>query len=126
MRTLKDALHAALPDATALGGGSGIDRERLLSVLAELSTLLTRAVWLRALVALLVLMLLLALAWRFAGHPTLLLGTLAVAFIVLMAALVAVKQVTDEIARLELVRSIASTVSVESLTEIARRMVMST
>jgi glucose-6-phosphate-specific signal transduction histidine kinase len=121
MSRLKLVLEAALPDATSLGGGRNVDRERLIGLLRQLLGDLGRAYWLRAGVALIVLLLLLAIAWRYGDQPGLLAGAVAAMGIVFVGALVALRQVIEEIARVDMMLSLAADLSLETLTMVARR-----
>jgi len=123
MKRLKHVIEGALPDATNLGGGRNVDRDRLVNLLAELGDDLGRAYWLRALVALATLCLLFALIWYYSQQPALLAGAMAAIGITLVGAVAALKQVTDELARVHLIRAIAPELSLEALTEVARRIV---
>lgn len=124
MRKLRDTIKKALPDATNLGGGRNVDRDRLVQLLSGLSSDLARAYSLRACVAVCVLGLLMAIVWRYADQPLLLAGAMAAMAIALVGAMVALKQVADEIARVRLVQAIAPELHLEALTELARRIVM--
>jgi hypothetical protein len=124
MKRLKDVINATLPDATSLGGGRNVDRNRLIDVLGDLGSDLSRAYWVRAFVVVCVLGLLIAIVWRLADQPNLLAAAVAATAMALMGAFVALRQVTDEIARVRLVQAIAPELSLEALTELARRIVM--
>ena len=121
MSRLKRAIEAALPDVTSLGGGRNIDRDRLISLLGELTAELGRAYWLRTLVAFIILCLLLVIVSHYGNQPVLLATAMAAMGITLMGALAALKQVSDEMARVRLIRAIAPDLSLEALTEVARR-----
>jgi hypothetical protein len=121
MSKLKRALKSALPDATSLGGGRNIDRDRLVGLLRELLGDLGRAFLLRAGVALLVLLVLLAIIWRYGDQPALLTGAVCGMGIIFVAALVALKQVTDEMARVDIILCLAADLNLEALTEVTRR-----
>lgn len=124
MNRLRQALEAALPDAANLGGGRNINRDRLLVLLGDLAGELSRDYWKRAILSGFILCLLFAAIWRLAGEPLFLFSALAGLALVLMAALAALKQVTDEIAQLRLVQSLANDVTLETLSEIARKIVL--
>lgn len=124
MRRLKDVVKATLPDATNLGGGRNVDRDRLIDVLGDLVSDLSRAYWVRVFVVVCVLGLLIVIVWRFADEPSLLAAAVAATAIALMGAVAALRQVTDEIARVRLVQAIAPELNLEALTELARRIVM--
>jgi hypothetical protein len=124
MRTLRRAVEDLLPDATALGGGRNIDRNRLLEVLTVLSGDLKRALRVRLAVSVVILCLSLAVVWSYADQPQFLAAGLAAVALTFAAAVAALKQVTDELAQLSFVRSLAPDVSLEALTEIARAIVL--
>src|SRR5262245_53491268 len=103
MTRLNDVLKATLPDVTSLGGGGrNIDRDRLVSLLVKLAADLGRAYWLRSATALVVLCVLLAVIWRYGNQPLLLGGATAGMGITFVGALAALKQVIDELARVEM------------------------
>jgi hypothetical protein len=126
MSKLKRALEAALPRMTDLGGGRNIDRDRLIDLLHKLLGDLGIAYWLRLGVALVVLLVLLAIIWRYGEQPTLLSGAVAGMGITFVGALAALKQVVDDMARVDLVLGLARKLSLEALTEVARRVVAAT
>lgn len=123
MNKLKRALEAALPDVTSLGGGRTIDRDRLTALLQKLLSDLGRAYWLRAVVAILVFVILLAIISRYGDQPLLLSGAVSGMGITFVGALVALKQVIDEMARVDMILGLAPDLSLEALTEVARRIV---
>jgi hypothetical protein len=124
MSKLKRAIEAALPDVTSLGGGGrNIDRDRLINLLGDLGADLGRAYWVRIVVALSILCLLFAVIWRYSDQPALLAVAMAAVGITLTGALTALKQVTDELARVDLIRAIAPNLNLDALTEVARRIV---
>jgi hypothetical protein len=115
---------AALPDVTSLGGsGRNIDRDRLVNLLHKLAGDLGNAFRLRSGVAVITLSVLLAIIWRYGDQPTLLAGAVAGMGITLVGALAAIKQVTDEMAQVEIILSIVPDLTLEALTEVARRIV---
>lgn len=126
MNKLRFVLEAALPDVTSLGGdGRNVDRDRLVNLLQSLAADLSRAYWIRTIVALVVLCVLLAVISRF-GDQALLLGSAVAGMgITFMGAVVALKQVTDEMARVNLILAITPELSLEALTEIARKIISS-
>jgi hypothetical protein len=123
MTKLKRALELALPDVTSLGGGRTIDRDRLMDLLHKLLSDLGRAYWLRAAVAILVFVILLAIISRYGDQPLLLSGAVSGMGITFVGALVALKQVIDEMARVDMILGLAPDLSLEALTEVARRIV---
>jgi hypothetical protein len=124
MKRLKRVLEATLPDITSMGGsGRNVDRDQLVSLLRKLASDLGNAFWLRSGVALVILCLLLAITWRHGDQPMLLAGAVAGMGITFVGALFAMKQVLDEMARVEVILTLASDLSLESLTEVARRIV---
>lgn len=121
MNRLKRVLEAALPDATSLGGGRNVDRDRLVALLRQLLGDLGRAYWLRAGVALMVLVILVATLWRYGDQPALLVGALCGMGLIFVGALFALEQVTDEMARVDMILRLAADLSLEALTEVTRR-----
>jgi hypothetical protein len=121
MSKLKRVLEAALPDATNLGGGRNIDRDRLVGLLRQLLGDLGRAYWLRSGVALLVLLVLLAIIWRYGDQPVLLTAAVAGMALTFVGALAALRQVIDEIARVDMILRLAADLNLEALTEVTRR-----
>jgi hypothetical protein len=123
MSELKRVLEATLPDVTSLGGGRNVDRDRLIVLLRKLLGDLDHAYWLRSGVALVVLVVLLAIIWRYGEQPMLLSGAVAGMGITLVGALAALRQVIDEMARVDMILGLAPDLSLEALTEVARRIV---
>jgi hypothetical protein len=122
MRTLKSAIATVLPDYTNLGeGGRTLDRERLIKLLDGLSSDLTRAYWIRLAVGFAVFVFLLVLTARMANQPTVLASLMVGMGITVGGAIAALKQVTDEMARVRLLLAIAPELTLEALTEIASK-----
>jgi hypothetical protein len=122
MKRLKHVLEASLPELTSLGGeGRNIDRDRLETLLRNLAAALDRAYWLRSGTAFLVLCVLVAVIRRYGDQPLLLGGAATGMAITFVGALAALKQVVDEMARVDMILSIAQELSLEALTEVARR-----
>lgn len=122
MKRLKHVLEASLPELTSLGGeGRNIDRDRLETLLRNLAVALDRAYWLRAGTTFLVLCVLVAVIQRYGDQPLLLGGAATGMTITFIGALAALKQVVDEMARVDMILSIAQELSLEALTEVARR-----
>src|SRR5262245_40960669 len=126
MRTLKSVITTALPDYTTLGdGGRTLDRERLIKLLDGLASDLRRAYWIRLAVATAVFVFLLVLTARMANQPTALASLVAGMGITVAGATAALKQVTDEMARVRLLLAIAPELTLEALTEIASKIAAS-
>jgi hypothetical protein len=122
MTRLKHVLEETLPDVTSLGGGGrNIDRDRLVGLLRNLAGDLGNAYWLRSATALVVLFVLLAVIWRYGDQPMLLGGAAAGMGITFVGALVTLKQVVDEMARVDMILAIAPDLTLETLTEMVRR-----
>ena len=123
MRRLGTTVKDLLPDLKALGGGSrNIDRGRLIKVLGELAGELRMAYWLRIALIALIIGVLVAVSLRFADQQAILSGLYGGVGITFAGAIAALKQVSDEMARVRLLLSIAPELSVETLTEIARHL----
>jgi hypothetical protein len=122
MTRLKHVLEETLPDVTSLGGGGrNIDRDRLVGLLRNLAGDLGNAYWLWSATALVVLFVLLAVIWRYGDQPMLLGGAAAGMGITFVGALVTLKQVVDEMARVDMILAIAPDLTLETLTEMVRR-----
>jgi hypothetical protein len=122
VRRVGPAIRELLPDPRSLGGeGRNIDRSRLVTVLEKLAGELHRAYWARVGLVVLIAILLAALSLRFAATPFILHGLYGGVAITFCGAIVTLKQVSDEMARVRLLLGLAGEVSLESLTEIARR-----
>ena len=122
MKRLKHVLDASLPELTSLGGdGRNIDRDRLVALLSDLATALDRAYWFRSGIAFIVLGVMVAVIRRYGDQPFLLVGAVSGMTITFVGALAALKQVVDEMARVDLILSIAPELTLEVLTEVARR-----
>lgn len=123
MNNLQKVLRSQLPDITDLGPGRRpVDRDRLIAALELLTRDLQYAYWLRLAVAVCVLMTLIVLMFRVADEPALLASVTAGTGITLGGVLVALRQVTEEMARVRMLLAIAPEISIEALTEIARGM----
>jgi hypothetical protein len=121
MNTLKVALPAAFPNLSGLSGeGRTIDRQRLTQVLDGLAANLKRAYWMRLLIGTAIFLVLLFLIFANFGDPTVLAAAIAATGVTVGGTIAALKQVTDEMARVGLLLAIAPEVSVEALTEIAK------
>lgn len=123
MRTLKSVLQQAAPDMTSLGGGRQVDREQLVELLGGLMRDLGKAYWMRVILVFVVLAVLLGALLRFSDQPAMLGIAGAGMGITFVGALAAVKQVTDELARVGLVLVLAAEVSLDSLNEMMRRII---
>src|ERR1044071_2755038 len=107
MDTLRSTVAAALPDIAALGGGDRtVNRDRLIDLLDGLARELKRAYWIRLVIALCVLAVLAVLMFRVADRPALLASVTGGAGITVGGAVAALKQVTDEMARVRLLLAI--------------------
>lgn len=126
MRTLKKSLSELVPDYTSLGDeGRSIDRDRLIRVLDGLASDLVKGYWIRMAAGAIVLGVLLFLTARYAGDPAVLAGLAGAMGITVAGAIALLKQVTDEMARVRLLLAIAPELTLESLTEIARKLAAS-
>jgi hypothetical protein len=124
MRTLKGELSRLLPDVTSLGDeGRNIDRERLVRVLDGLSSDLNRGYWIRIVDGAIVLVVLLVLAGQFAAQPAVLTGLASAMGVTVAGTFALLKQVTDEMPRVRLLLAIVPEISLEELTEMARKLV---
>lgn len=121
MRKLERVLKAALPEPTSLGGRSTVDRDGLLGLLRELRRDLGRAYRLRAGITLLILVILVAITWRYGNQPALLSGAVCGMGIIFFGALFALQKVTDEMACVDMILNLAEDLNLEALTEVARR-----
>src|SRR5438309_11961138 len=100
MSKLKTVLQSSLPDVTSLGGGGrNVNREQLVGLLGDLAGDLGRAYWIRTIVTFLILAMLMIAIWRYGGEPTILSSAGAGIGVTFVGALAALKQVTDELAR---------------------------
>ena len=123
MQRLSHTLQSVLPDVTSLGGdSSAVDRDKLRHILQALAGDLSRTLALRAVLALLLVGLLALSAWQFASQPHLIVGTSLGAAVVALGAAAALRQVTDELARVRMLLAIAPDLTRESLTEVTRWM----
>ncbi len=124
MKTLQSGIAAALPDITALGGENRtVNRDRLIGLLDDLAGDLRRAYWVRLIIAVCVFVVLAILMFRVASQPALLATVTAGVGITIGGAVAALKQVTDEMARIRLLLAIAPELTLEALTEMARTIV---
>ena len=122
MNKLKRALETTLPDVTSLGGGSRyVDRDTLVELLRKLKNDLNLAYWLRCVLACAILLLLFGITVRYSNQITVLAGAATGMAITLVGALAAVKQVVDEMARIDMILKIAAELSLEALTEVIRK-----
>ncbi|MGJ4887245.1 hypothetical protein ACQR1Y_03600 [Bradyrhizobium sp. HKCCYLRH3099] len=120
MNTLKTALPNAFPDIRKLSGeGRTIDRDRLMLVLDGLARNLKRAYWIRLSIGALVFALLLFLVFKNYGDTRVLTATIAATGVTVGGTITALRQVTEEMARVGLLLAIAPELSVEALTELA-------
>ena len=118
---LKSVLDEALPDMTSLGGDSRyVDRDKLVHLLGGLSSELSRAYWLRMVISAAVMAVLLVAIWRFSDTPLLLAGAAGAIGLALIGALATLQGVSEDMARVRLLLSVAPDLSLEALTEIAR------
>ena len=121
MKQLKFEIQNAFPDITNLDGeGRTINRDRLTDVLDGLARNLRLAYWIRIAIALCVFVILVILMFRVSDQPALLAGIAAGVGITIGGTVAALKQVTDEMARIGLLLAIAPELSVEALTELAK------
>jgi hypothetical protein len=121
MKTLQSEIRSAFPDITNLSGeGRTIDRDRLTTVLDGLARNLRIAYWVRLMVALCVFVVLLILMFHIAGQPALFASVIAGTGITIGGTVAALKQVTDEMARIGLLLAMVPEVTVEALTEMAK------
>jgi hypothetical protein len=124
MSKLKRALETTLPDVTSLGGGSRyVDRDMLVELLRKLENDLNLAYWLRCVLACAILLLLFGITVRYGNQITVLAGAATGMAITLAGALAALKQVVDEMARIDMILTIAAELSLEALTEVIRKVV---
>jgi hypothetical protein len=124
MTKLKGVLERALPDITSLGGGGrNVDRDLLVDLLRGLGGELSLAYWLRCGVALITLAILILIIGRYGDQPPVIGGAATAMAITLVGALVTLKQVIDEMARVNTILQIAPDLSLEALTEVVRRIV---
>jgi hypothetical protein len=124
MNTLKAALPSAFPDMGALSGeGRTINRERLTLVLDGLARNLKRAYWIRLSIGVVVFLLLLFLVFRNSGDATVLAVTISATGITVGGTIAALRQVTEEMARVGLLLAVAPELTVEALTELAKTIV---
>jgi hypothetical protein len=121
MSKLKRVLEDALPDATSLGGGRNVDRDRLVHTLRQLLSELGRAYWMRAGVAVVALAVLLGFFARYSDQPALLVIAVSAMGITFAGALFTLRQVVDEMARVDTILSLAAELSLEALTEVTRQ-----
>ena len=118
---LKSVLDQALPDMTSLGGDSRyVDRDKLVHLLGGLSSELSRAYWQRAAISASVMAVLLIAIWRFSDNPLLLTGATGAIGLALIGALVTLRAVTEDMARVRLLLTVAPDLSLDALTEVAR------
>jgi hypothetical protein len=121
VKTLQSEIKAAFPDITSLSGeGRTINRDRLIAVLDGLARNLRLAYWIRLMIALCVFVALIILTFRVADQPTLLASVIAGAGITIGGTVAALKQVTDEMARIGLLLAMVPEVTLEALTEMAK------
>jgi hypothetical protein len=121
MKTLRSEIKSAFPDITDLSGeGHTINRDRLIVVLNGLARNLRLAYWIRIIVALCIFVILIVLMFRVADQPTLLASVIAGAGITVGGTVAALKQVTDEMARVGLLLAMVPELTLESLTEMAK------
>lgn len=118
---LASAIVTAFPDITNLSGeGHTIDRDRLSGVLSGLATDLARAYWVRLAAATFLLLALLTLMFWKADSPTAFATISAALGITAAGSVAALKQVTDEMARVRLLLALAPELTREALTEMAQ------
>ncbi|MCA1472775.1 hypothetical protein I6F09_33530 [Bradyrhizobium sp. IC3195] len=124
MNTLKATLPDAFPNLRNLSGaGRTIDRDRLALVLDGLAANLKRAYWIRLLVGTAIFLVLFIVMIRYSSEPTVLAATVAATGATVGGTIRALKQVTEEMARVGLLLAITPEVSIEALTEIAKTVV---
>lgn len=121
MKRLKQSLQSVLPDPTSLGGdNSGVDRERLGRVLTALVADLGRTLLLRSLISLVLIAALAFISWRVLTDPPQLIATALGISIIALAAVVSLREVSDELARARMFQAISPDLSREALTEVTR------
>lgn len=125
MRTLKSTLIAVLPDPTSLGGDNrNVDRTGLVAALEGLARELHNSIWLRFAVMIVVVCVSAITLFKYGNHPTLSLGIWLGMAVLLLMLLTHLREITDELARVRLLLTVAQDVSLESLTEISRRLTL--
>ena len=121
MNRLKDSLQSVLPDPTSLGGdSSGVDRHKLRQVLTGLASDLSRTLAMRTATSLVLIVALSYLAWQSANAATQMIGAVAGIGIVAVATVLALREVSDELARTRMLLVISPDLSREALTEVTR------
>jgi hypothetical protein len=121
MKTLKTELPAAFPAIADLDGeGRTINRDRLAEVLDGLAANLKRAYWIRLSVGIVVFIVLIFLMFKYADNPTGMAAVLTATGVSIGGVIAALKQVTDEMARVGLLLAIAPEMNLEALTEMAK------
>lgn len=123
MRNLGATLAQVLPSIESLGGeGVTVDRKRLETALDRLVGDLTRVLYVRLGVVLLVIAVLLTMMVVFYRDPAIFVAMTGGAGLSIGGAIALLKQVTDEMTRTRLLLALVPSLSLESLTEIAQRL----
>jgi len=120
MKTLKSVLADALPDAGLLGGEYGLDRKRLIAELASLADDLRRGYWFRVCGVATVVAGIVGIAVSMNEIPVLV-TAFAAAAVCLFGATTMLKGITDELARVRMLLTIAPELTIEALGEIAEK-----
>jgi uncharacterized membrane protein YqjE len=126
MQRLSTALKSVLPDATSLGGDSHfVDRARLEQTLRTLGSALHRSLIVRLGLALILVLLLALVAWQVSDQLAAIAAALAGAVVIIVGSAAALRQVTDELARVRMLLAIAPDLTREALTEVTRWVISS-
>lgn len=122
MKNLKLVLAEVLPDITSLGGESRyVDREKLRLLLEGLARELDRSYRARTSLTLLTVALMLVAVARYSDNSILLALVVSVTAIAFAGALATLRLVTEDITRVRLLLKIGPKLSIEALTEVAKR-----
>jgi hypothetical protein len=121
MKTLRTEIPKAFPAITDLSGeGRTVDRDRLVNVLDGLAANLKRAYWIRLSIGIIIFVVLIFFMFRYANNPSGMAAVVAATGITIGGTIAAIKQVTDEMARVGLLLAIAPEMTLEALTEMAK------
>jgi hypothetical protein len=122
IRTLKQVLADALPDATALGGPQSMDRKRLVVELDHLSGDLRLRCWTCVALIAIAIVAMAGLAISFANNASIAYPAFAAAGLVALATTPFLRRISDELARIGMLQTVASDLTLEALTEIAQKL----